>query len=176
MLPLTLIPLNAADHTALLQAVYDAAPGYWAMYDLPGANPDQAAHDLAEAAETPGRTLLGILLPVDEPSGAGAEMIGMIDVRLHYPAEQVASLGLIVVAQPYQRLGVGTAAWALLEPWLAQGAGMARARLRVEQFNHPAQRFFGAVGFAMTGESARAQVGDKFVRFLSMEKELPATA
>ena len=173
MLPLTLIPLDATHHAGLLQAVYASVPAYWQLVGLDGPDPHQAAHDLEEAGETAGRTLLGVLLPSERMGeDARAEMIGMLDLRLHFPEERVASLGLMLVAEPYQRQGVGQAAWALLEPWLAQSAGMERVRLRVEQQNHAGLRFFAALGFAMTGEATRIRMGDKFVRLLAMEKEL----
>ena len=179
LLPLTLLPLNAAEHVSLLQAVYDAVPRYWAHYDLPAAPPKQAGHDLLEAAEVPGRTLLGILLPIDradESAGPTVEMIGLVDVRLHFPAEHVASVGMLMVAEPYQRLGIGRAAWEVLEPWLHDAVGMTSVRLSVEQFNPEALRFFTSLGFALTGEAHRTQVGDRFIRLLFMEKDLDGSA
>lgn len=173
----TLIPLEAGLHAGLLQAVYAAAPAYWALHQLAGAPEGQAAHDLEEAAETPGRTLLGILLPdaVGEPAAGepgSATMVGMLDVRLHYPQDGVATLGLAVVAEPHQRQRVAAAAWRLLEGWLREQAGMHTARLAVEQFNTGALRFFTQAGFVMTGEAKRTRVGDTFVRLLYMEKAI----
>ena len=171
---LTLLPLDPALHTDALQAVYAATPGYWALYDLPGCPPDQAARDLAAAqAEAPGRTLLGILQPVDpDQPAAGAALIGVVDLRLHWPAAGVAYVGMIMVAEPYQRRGVGRQAWALLRPWLAGPGGMSKARAAVEQFNHTALQFCTHLGFTLTGESDRMRVGDKFVRLLYLEMAL----
>lgn len=173
MQPLTLIPLTLTHHVALLQAVYDAVPAYWQMLQLSGAPVGQAEHDLRIATTAEGRTLLGIVQRVerDNPQ-AGAEMVGMLDIRLHYPSEATVSLGMVMVAEALQRRGIGRAAWLLLEPWLCQTAGMKTARLMVEQFNTPATRFFSSLGFAMTGEAKRTRVGDRFVRQLLMEKEL----
>ena len=165
----TLIPLDAGQHGDLLQAVYAATPAYWALHELAGAPPGQAAHDLEEAAATPGRTVLGMVV---QDAADDALMVGMADVRLHYPAEGAATLGLVMVAEPYQRRGIGSAAWALLEPWLREQAGIRTARLAVEQFNAGAVRFFTHLGFAMTGEARRAPVGERFVRLLTMEKTL----
>jgi RimJ/RimL family protein N-acetyltransferase len=176
----TLLPLQASEHGGLLQALYRAVPDYWALYSLPSAPAGQALHDLREAAETPGRTLLGILRPLSAASnGRGSdrtrgavEMVGMVDLRMHYPGEGVVSLGMVLVAEAVRRQGIGTAAWALLEPWLAQTAQMEKARVGVEQFNPGALGFFQALGFTMTGQAARHRVGDKFVRLLYMEKPL----
>ena len=173
MQPLTLIPLTLEQHSMLLQAVYDAVPTYWQMFQLAGAPAGQAEHDLRIAAAAEGCTLLGIVQRVEQENPqAGTEMIGMLDIRLHYPAEGTVSLGMVMVAEVLQRQGIGRAAWLLLEPWLCQTAGMKTARLMVEQFNIPAMRFFSSLGFVMTGEANRTRVGDRFVRQLFMEKEL----
>ncbi len=169
----SLIPLEPDLHTAALQRVYELTPGYWQMYHLPAVPQGQAARDLAAAQEDPRRHALGILLP-NEPGNpdAGAQLVGLVDFRLHWPGPEIVYLGMILVAEPFQRRRIGTAAWHLLEPWLAQEAGMARARLGVEQFNIPALKFYQSLGFALTGESHRIRSGKRLVRLLYMEKEL----
>ena len=174
---ISLAPLSLEWHVAALQQVYWATPGYWAMFNFATVPPGQAEHDLRAVAETPGRTLLGIVRRTDsdgshEAAQAGVELIGVLDFRLHWPAEQVVSIGMVMVAEPYQRQGIGTQAWALVNPWLVEQAGMQRARLAVEQFNPTALKFFESLGFALTGDSNRIKVGDKFVRLLSMELTL----
>ncbi len=171
---ITLIPLGA-DHAPPLQAVYEAAPAYWARFALTHVPSDQAARDLAEAAADPTRTLLGILRRVDAADpAAGQIMVGAIDLRRHYPDDGFVTLGLLVVAESYQRAGIGRAAWTLLEAWLAAQPEFTRARLSVEQFNIPGLHFFTALGFGMTGDANRQKVGDAFVRYLAMEKALNA--
>jgi RimJ/RimL family protein N-acetyltransferase len=179
---ISLVPLSPEWHVDALQQVYLATPGYWAMYNLPTAPPGQAAHDLRAAAETPGQTIMGIVRRVDANEGSGAadngvgdngvELVGLIDFRLHWPNEQVVSIGMVMVAEPYQRLGVGAHAWQLLKPWLATQVQMTLARLTVEQFNPNALKFFESLGFTLTGEANRIKVGDKFVRLLAMELPL----
>jgi ribosomal protein S18 acetylase RimI-like enzyme len=173
MQPLTLIPLSLEHHVTLLQAVYDAVPAYWQMLQLAGAPAGQAEHDLRIATTVAGRTLLGIVQRVEQENPqAGVEMIGMLDIWLHYPAEDTVSLGMVMVAEALQRQGIGRTAWLLLEPWLRQTAGMKTARLMVEQFNTTGLRFFSSLGFVMTGEANRTRIGDRFVRQLLMEKNL----
>lgn len=172
---ISLAPLSLEWHVDALQQVYRATPGYWAMYNLLTAPAGQAESDLRTAAETPGRTLMGIVRRVEDDQTAGAasvELIGLIDFRLHWPNEQVAAIGMVMVAETYQRLGVGTQAWQLLKPWLATQSQMQQARLTVEQFNPGALQFFQRLGFTLTGEANRIKVGDKFVRLLTMELPL----
>lgn len=170
---ISLLPLAAEHHTEALQQVYRATPVYWQMYHLPAAPAGQAAHDLAAAQETPGRHLLGIVrrLVADDPA-AGVEMVGVVDLRLHWPAPDIAYIGMIMVAEPYQRQGIGSEAWRLVRPWLARSAQMKTARLGVEQFNPGALRFFQQIGFALTGRTDRVRSGQRWVRLLYMEQSL----
>jgi len=170
---ISLAPLNAEDHAAALQAVYQATPRFWAMYGLPTAPAGQAARDLDEVAQTPGRYLLGIIRRIDPANAqAGGELIGLADFRLYWPEERMAYLGMLMVAERYQRQGVGLQAWRLLVPWLAEAAGIQTVRLGVEQFNPGALLFFQKAGFTLTGESSRISVGSKRVRLLYMEQSL----
>ncbi len=150
-----------------------ATPGYWQMYKLPGCPAGQAAADLRAVAATPGRAMLGIVRRiVASDASAGAELIGVLDYRLHWPDEQVVYIGMVMVAEPYQRRGIGRQSWHLLQPWLTATAGMTKARLGVEQFNSKALQFFEAFDFSLTGESNRLRVGDKLIRLLYMQKRL----
>ena len=169
----SLIPLDRALHTAALQGIYAATPSYWAMYDLDGPPPNQADKDLVAAAEVPGRFMLGIVRRLDpaDPE-AGGELIGFIDFRLDWPDAGVAYVGMIMVAEPLQRHGIGTQAWSLLKPWLASQAAMHTARAGVEQFNLAALKFWEAQGFTLTGESNRHRAGDKFVRQLYLQQHI----
>ena len=139
----SLLPLEASLHADALQRVYELSPAYWAMYHLAQAPAGQAARDLAAIEAEPGRMGLGIVA-ANEPGNpqAGAQLVGLIDFRLHWPDPDAAYIGIVLVAEPFQRQGVGSNAWALLEPWLAAEAGLREARLGVEQFNPGALRFF----------------------------------
>lgn len=173
---LSLVPLSAEWHVEALQQVYWATPSYWEMYNFPAVPAGQAEHDLRTAETTPGRTLLGMVQRATEPAAeadaTSGELIGLLDLRLHWPDEGVVSIGMVMVAEPYQRQGMASQAWTLLQPWLVEQAQMQKARVTVEQFNPGALKFFEHLGFTLTGEANRIRVGDKFVRLLTMEKTL----
>jgi RimJ/RimL family protein N-acetyltransferase len=174
---ISLLPLNATDHAEALQEVYRATPGYWQMYHLASSPTGQAQRDLEAAASTPGRSMMGIVRRIDANDDAndaagGVEMVGVVDFRMHWPDPDVVYVGMIMVAEPYQRQGIGRAAWRLLAPWLAQSAQMRSARAGIEQFNPNALRFLQALGFSLTGESSRMQSGKRWVRLLYMEYDL----
>lgn len=171
---ISLLPLDAEYHAPALQAVYAATPGYWQMYGLAGPPSDQAERDLAAANTTPGRYMLGIVKRVDEQdAAAGAELLGLVDFRLNWPENSSATVGMLMVAEPYQRQGIGAQAWSLLAPWLAATAHMQKARLGVEQFNFGALKFWENLGFSLTGDSDRVRSGEQFVRVLYLESPLP---
>lgn len=173
--PISLIPLTKADHADALQEVYLRVAAYWEMYNLPTAPAGQAARDFDEAAATPGRHMLGIARRVDrlDPQ-AGGELVGLVDFRLGWPDADIVYLGMIMVAEPYQRQGIGRRAWRMLFQWLRKNTDATTVRLGVEQFNPGALKFFQALGFTLTGKSDRVQTGEKFVRLLYMELELTA--
>lgn len=170
---ISLIPLARQRHAEALQAVYREAQDYWEMYNLPASPRKQAALDLKAAEDTPGRTMMGVVHLTEDAAGTpGVEMIGVVDFRLHWPGEHVAYIGMVMVIESLRRQGVGSQAWRLLESWLARDADIYTARCGIEQFNPGALRFFQSLGFHLTGEANRLQVGDKFVRLLYMEKKL----
>lgn len=160
-------------HAPALQAVYAATPGYWALHGLSGPPPAQAAEDLAASSSTPGRYLLGIVRRLDATdAAAGAELIGLVDFRLHWPAQAIAYIGMLMVAEQYQRQGVATQAWSLLVPWLETTAQVKTVRTGVEQFNIPALQFWQHMGLRLTGESDRLRSGEALVRLLYLERAL----
>jgi len=182
---ISLIPLSRTLHVGALQHLYRATPAYWAMYHYLQAPPGQAAADMQAAETTPGRYLMGIVQPREAqptgnatevnddsaaPSQAG-ELIGLIDFRLDWPTANVATIGMIMVAEAYQRQGIGRAAWQLLQPWLIGSAKIQKSRLAIEQFNPQAMQFFQHLGFQLTGEAERLNVGERLVRLLYMELE-----
>ena len=176
--PITLIPLIVEhfpidQYAGALQQVYEKSPGYWRMYNLPGAPTGQALRNLHDAAAVEGRTMLGIAQRLDRLDvQAGAALIGVVDFRLHWPSERMAYLGMIMVAEPLQRQGIGRKAWRLLLQWLRKSTAITTVRLGVEQFNPAALQFFQHLGFTLTGDAQRTRVGDKFVRTLYMEYEV----
>lgn len=189
---IALMPLSPTLHVGALQHLYRATPRYWQLYEYANVPAGQAANDMRSAAETPGRYLMGVVQPTHTQGDASAstaaqpdspqpstpqpstpgELIGLVDFRLDWPTAGTAYLGMVMVAERYQRRGFGTVAWQLLRPWLADKAGMSRVRLRVEQFNPGALQFFESLGFQLTGEATRVKVGEQLVRLLDMEQQL----
>jgi RimJ/RimL family protein N-acetyltransferase len=108
----------------------------------------------------------------DATSAVELELVGIVDFRLYWPAPEMAYIGMIMVAEPFQREGIGAQAWSLLRPWLLETAKVKSARLGVEQFNVQALQFFQSLGFALTGETNRMEVGSKWVRLMYMEMAL----
>jgi RimJ/RimL family protein N-acetyltransferase len=156
-------PLGPVDAPAL-QAVYQASADFF--LERAGAPPDpgQAKADLAAAAAEDGRFLLGITLH--------ESMIGVIDLRLASPGPFDMSIGLVLLAAPHRRQGLGTWALRILEAWLTRDTPTEAVIVVVPAQDHAAQGFFRANGYAFTGESSRVLAGNTRLRLLKMRKSL----
>ncbi|MEZ4673715.1 MAG: GNAT family N-acetyltransferase [Caldilineaceae bacterium] len=122
---ISLIPLVRTLHVGALQHLYRATPSYWAMYHYLHAPAGQAASDMRAADATPGRYLMGIVQAAAQPmspthadapqasttstgTGTAGELIGLLDFRLDWPEPATVYLGMVMVAERYQRQGIGT--------------------------------------------------------------------
>jgi RimJ/RimL family protein N-acetyltransferase len=161
--PLTLRPLSTLDAPAL-QAVYQASADFF--LDRGGAPPDpgQASADMAAAVAEDGRFLLGITLH--------ESMIGVTDLQLASPGPYDVSIGLILLAEPHRRQGLGTWALRILEAWLTRDTPTEAVVVVVPAPDHAAQAFFIANGYIFTGQSTRELVGSSRLRLLEMRKSL----
>ncbi len=99
-------------------------------------------------------------------------MVGCADVIRAYPTEETAVLGLLLVAEPYQRKGIGTAAYRLLENDIYAWAGIARVRIGVVRTNDQVLPFWKKLGFVETGEVKPYRYDKLVSETLILEKEL----
>lgn len=156
-------PLSESD-TARLQAVYQEASDYFERtlgYPPP---PEQARHELTEAAADEGRYLLGIYLE--------ERMIGVLDLRLADPGPFDVRLGLLLLTPDCRRQGLGSWALRILEEWLRKATPTEAVVLTVLAHDYAAQSFFRAHGYRFTGQATRVAVGNRRPRLLFMRKEL----
>lgn len=82
----------------------------------------------------------------------GPDPIGLIDLIADYPRPGTGFLGLLAIAEPFQRRGFGREAFQLIED-VARRRGLTRLRIAVVDTN-TVHGFWQAVGFAPTGETA----------------------
>jgi GNAT superfamily N-acetyltransferase len=127
-----------------LQRVLEAAPSY--SHRITGLPPGDRARTYAELP--PGKThedkfVFGIW--------HGGTMVGVVDVVRGYPTADIAYLGLLVLAEEYQRRGHGRAAYHLVED-VVRCWGCSRVRLSVVRANAEVIPFWLGLGFRATGE------------------------
>jgi GNAT superfamily N-acetyltransferase len=132
---------------AALQAVLEAAPRYFEMVTGAPAGRTEAQSTLS--ALPPGRSyadkrVFGLY--------AGDEMIGVADVVRGWNAPGKAILGLLLLAEPWQRRGIGRAFEALVERRIAEWPEIETLRVAVATTNRQALAFWRSVGFRETGE------------------------
>jgi ribosomal protein S18 acetylase RimI-like enzyme len=132
---------------AALQAVLDGAPDYHERTEGAPAAPGAAAALLDEAEADPARRVCLLALR------AGGAPAGLLDLWLDQPEPGTAHLGLLVLREPLQGMGLGREAAGALEEALA-ATGFATLRLSVGDENPGARAFWARLGYAEVGRLA----------------------
>jgi RimJ/RimL family protein N-acetyltransferase len=132
---------------ASLQAVLEAAPRYYEA--VCGGPPGPAEAQSTFTALPPGRSyadkrVYGLY--------AGDAMIGVADVVRGWNAPGKAIIGLLLLAEPWQRRGLGRAFAALLLEAIGGWPEVATVRIAVVASNAGALAFWRRLGFRETGE------------------------
>lgn len=143
---------------AALQAVLEAAPRYYEA--VCGGPPGPAEAQSTFTALPPGRTrddkrVFGLY--------AGKAMVGVADVVRGWNAPDKAIIGLLLLAERWQRRGIGRAFEALVEQAIGAWPEIATVRVAVAASNPGALAFWRRLGFRETGETRPAAppyVGD----------------
>jgi diamine N-acetyltransferase len=132
---------------AALQCVLEAAPDYFER--VTGAPPGGAEAQSTFTALPPDKTYADkFVWGLYE----GEAMIGCADVIRGYPVPEKAVIGLLLLAQPWQRRGLGRAFAALVEQAIAGWPEIERFRIGVVASNTSALAFWRKLGYAETGE------------------------
>jgi len=129
-----------------LQHVLEHAPGYAERVTgaPPGAADAQSTFTvLPEGKSYEDKFVFGIF--------TGKEMVGCIDLIRSYPTANSATLGLLLVAEQHQGVGIGRQAFTLLEQF-ARGWGCEVIRLAVVMTNSEVISFWRKLGFSETGD------------------------
>lgn len=135
------------DDMGALQRVLESAPTFAERHTgaPPGAADAQSTYSiLPEGKSYDDKFVIGVFLR--------GEMVGCIDIIRGYPTENVANLGLLLVAEPYQRAGIGRLAYAQLEQIVQAWGSCDRVRLGVTLKNSEVIAFWRKLGFSETGE------------------------
>ncbi len=132
---------------AALQSVLEAAPRYFEV--VTGHPPAGAEAQSTFSALPPGKTyddkrVYGLY--------AGDAMIGCADVIRGYPTREKAVIGLLLLAEPWQRRGVGRAFERLVRARFADWPEVTTSRIGVIETNAGALAFWRALGYRETGE------------------------
>jgi RimJ/RimL family protein N-acetyltransferase len=147
-LPLTLRLLTGApDEMAALQRVLAAAPAYFET--ITGLPPGNAEAQSTFTALPPGKNyddkfVWGLY--------ADERMIGCADVIRGYPMREKAIIGLLLLAEPWQRRGLGRAFALLVEQVIGGWPEIETLRLGVVERNAGALAFWRKLGYVETGE------------------------
>lgn len=98
--------------------------------------------------------------------------VGAVDLIRGYPVSETATLGLLLVAEPFQRRGVGSAAYALVEEIIRAWGTCTRVRIGVVEANERVIPFWLRLGFEPTGEINPYRYASVVSRTITFEKRL----
>ncbi len=132
---------------AELQQVLERAPAYFEL--ATGGPPGPAEAQSTYSALPPGKTyadkfVFGVY--------RGDRMVGCVDLIRAYPDAHTAHVGLLLIAEPFHRKGVGTAAYRAVEDYVRAWNACDRMRIGVVGTNDRVISFWSKLGFAPTGE------------------------
>ena len=103
---------------------------------------------------------------------AGKEMVGCIDLIRGYPTANAATLGLLLVAEQHQGVGIGCQAFTLLEQFARGWGSCDLIRLAVVMTNSEVISFWRKLGFSETGVTKPYCYGSVISQTIIMEKPL----
>jgi RimJ/RimL family protein N-acetyltransferase len=132
---------------AALQCVLEAAPAYFQI--VTGMPPGQAEAQSTFTALPPGKSyddkfVWGLY--------SAEAMIGCADVVRGYPIPPKAVIGLLLLAETWQRRGLGRAFAILLEQAISAWPEISTLRIGVAKANPGALAFWRKLGYRETGE------------------------
>jgi ribosomal protein S18 acetylase RimI-like enzyme len=139
---------------AALQGVLEAAPNYFRI--VTGMPPGGAEAQSTFTALPPDKTYVDKFV---WGLYSGASMIGCADVIRGYPTREKAVIGLLLLAESWQRRGLGRAFATLIEQAIAGWPEIERLRLGVCESNTAALAFWRQLGYDETGEVKPAPPG-----------------
>ncbi len=131
---------------AIVQAILDAAPSYYMKIDgVPNAGSaknvfeDLPPHCTADSKH--------VLLIENE-----SIPVGVVEIIIGYPNSKVAWIGLLVIDEKFQGMGLGKASYDLTEEYLHQFA-VDSIQLGVNDTNGVGMAFWPKMGFKMQGRT-----------------------
>jgi hypothetical protein len=159
---LTLRQIDASD-VPDVQALYDATPERFRRLIGRPAPPDQAANDLQQAAQTPGRYQYAVML--DE------QLVGVADCKLDDEVDGMAHIGLLLLRPPYDDPAIAGLVARILIRWLETLGALA---VEVGVLAHVPDEiaFWAAQGFEFTGEQYRREFPGYAPRILIMQRDI----
>ena len=166
--PVTLRLMEAEpSEMAELQRVFESAPKFAELVTgvPPGLADAQSTYSsLPEGKTYDDKFVFGIFLD--------SAMVGCADVIRGYPVPTTAMLGLLLIAEPFQRRGIGRSAYEQLEDRMRAWGTCDRVRIGVIETNAGVVPFWGKLGFERTGESKPYRYGSVVSECVILEKPL----
>lgn len=131
---------------AALQNILESAPGYWKRIANKVIERDGALsvlQALPNGKSHSDKFVFGVYY--------SDQMIGCVDLIRGFPDSQTAMLGLLLISESHQKLGLGKASYEAIEETLRSWLGMRKVRIGVVGANDIVLPFWRSLGFVETG-------------------------
>jgi RimJ/RimL family protein N-acetyltransferase len=180
-MPLGSVPMNAAVHAvvtlrallgeraemAALQQVFESSAAYLNRVTglPPGPADAQSTYSiLPEGKDYDDKFVFGVFV--------GARMVGCVDLIRAYPDRGTAHIGLLLIAEEFQRQGVGAEAYRQIEREIRGWRTCLRIRVGVVGTNHDVLPFWRRLGFVETGERKPYRYANVLSETIVLEKQI----
>lgn len=146
----TFIRPATPDDAPLVHQLYEATPDYFRIISIPMPCLEETEREL-EAAQADPRRYTELVLSQDEPLGTpdgltGANVVGYLDYKTHYPEEGDATVNLLLISGRLQSNGYGRACISDLEKRLQGRAKRILASIYGQ--NSRAKQFWKSLGYS----------------------------
>jgi RimJ/RimL family protein N-acetyltransferase len=167
---LTLSRLSTSERDmALLQSLLELAPRYARI--TTGESVSSGAAEQLMAALPSGGNYEDKFVFAALHNGSA---VGCADLIRGYPTQAFAFIGLLLIAEPLENQGYGTAVFKELCAVASAWHSCSRLRLGVLEVNQKAIRFWSSLGFVATGEVKPVRAGRVQTSSFAYERSLHA--
>jgi predicted GNAT family N-acyltransferase len=153
----------------VVQKIYEASPTYFRVVDGSDVHSGFAERDILDCVpkekQTASYEKIFCLIFLDH------KRIGVLDLHDHHPSKEIVYLGLMILDEKEQKMGLGRKSFEAAESFIRSELKSKKIRLGVAEQNN-VEMFWHKMGFKRTGTSYIWKGENQENHVFEMEKEL----